>query len=235
MPHGKEKNEPPLKIAVMDSVGLSPFSIAVMRGHLPAAKACLSISQAQYVAKTAAGERYSMAREDSYSDSESSESSGDNIQIYSERIDDTFTIDNVGEISLQVKSDVTPLRFMLWDVPIVRFRDGGELPKGNYNPETDIPSSLLSWAITLDDLKLLEYLIQLGIEHSPRNEGAENAPNTFFEFPEPDFLFGVALGRISLISHIMKSTGAGIPLDRLVKKSGVEVKEKSKYYQGLTV
>jgi hypothetical protein len=34
---------------------------------------------------------------------------------------------------------------------------------------------------------------------------------------------------------IIKRTGAGIPLDHLVKKSGVEIKKKPRYYQGLTV
>lgn len=42
-------------------------------------------------------------------------------------------------------------------------------------------------------------------------------------------------GKTQMLALIIKRTGAGIPLDHLVKKSGVELKQKPRYYQGLTV
>jgi hypothetical protein len=38
-----------------------------------------------------------------------------------------------------------------------------------------------------------------------------------------------------MLSIMVKSTGVGIPLNALVKKSGVELETKPKYYQGLSV
>ncbi|KAF2436400.1 ankyrin repeat protein [Tothia fuscella] len=236
LPQGDEKNQPPLKIAVLDSAGTSPFSISVMRGHLAVAKACLEIARAQYAPRDAVQERYEVAEHNSDYDSEQSDSdTQENIHIHSEIVDETFTIENIGEVSLQVKSTVSPLEFMLYNVPIARFRDGDQLPQGDYNPDTDVRWSILSWAITLNDMKLLKFLIQLGAENTPKKEDDKTTSATFFTFPESDFLYAVEMGRIELISEIMKTTGAGIPLDQLVKRSGVDTKEKPKYYQGLTV
>lgn len=39
---------PPLKIAVRDGNGFSPFSIAVLRGHYDLARKCIEICIAQY-------------------------------------------------------------------------------------------------------------------------------------------------------------------------------------------
>ena len=56
-----------------------------------------------------------------------------------------------------------------------------------------------------------------------------------FNISAADFDFALRLGRIELIGEIIKTTGAGIPLNSMAKSSGVQVEEKPKYYQGLTV
>jgi hypothetical protein len=237
-----DKKEPPLKIAVKDMIGSSPFSIAIMRGHLDAAKAIVEISKAQYVPKEVAKERYSMVQEDSEDDSnDDCESNSDELNVQAEIMKDTFTIENIGEVSLQVKSDVSPLAMIQWNFDPVRFINGGAITLTAPQKEQVIWHlcggfrSLFAFAITKDDLKLLNLLIDLSSRQSTRKDEDDEVASSFFSFPLIDFKLAIELGRTQHISSILLKTGAGIPLDDLVKKEGIEVKEKPKYYQGLTV
>ncbi len=54
-------------------------------------------------------------------------------------------------------------------------------------------------------------------------------------FPDNDFRRAIELGRTELLAEIIRRTGAGLPLEELVKGTGVEIKEKPRFYQGLTV
>jgi hypothetical protein len=100
------------------------------------------------------------------------------------------------------------------------------------------PGNLFQLAIYLDDVDLMHFLLNAGEEYMARKTMTteENAAK-FFRFEEADFLYAIRLGRTRLLESIIKRTGAGIPLDDLVKKSGIEVEvsEKPKYYQGLSV
>jgi hypothetical protein len=243
MPQGTaDKKEPPLKIAVKDMVGSSPFLIAVMRGHLDAAKVIAEICKAQYVPKEVTKERYSMAQEDGeYDSNDDSEGSSNELNVQTEIMNDTFTIDNIGEVSLQVKSDVSPSTMIQWKCGLTRFISGGAitLTDSQKNAVTRHLSggshSLFAFAITKDDLKLLNLLLDLGCRHSSRIEEDSEVASGFFSFSPEDFNLAIELGRTQHLSSILLKTGAGIPLDDLVKKEGILVKEKPKYYQGLTV
>lgn len=57
----------------------------------------------------------------------------------------------------------------------------------------------------------------------------------FYSFPTEAFKEAVRLGRLELLAEIIKRTGAGLPLEHLVKDSGVELTVKPDSYQGLTV
>ena len=97
-----EVDQPPSKVAVMDQHGLSPFSSAVLRGHFDMAAVIMEISQAQYVFPDAPKkERYAMDGGDSDDDVDDSE---EEVHLYSEIVDDEFTVENIGEVSMQVKS-----------------------------------------------------------------------------------------------------------------------------------
>jgi hypothetical protein len=100
------------------------------------------------------------------------------------------------------------------------------------------PGNLFQLAIHLDDVELMHFLLTASEDYTLRkNVVSEGNTARFFQFQEPDLLFAIRLGRTRLLELIIKRTGAGIPLDALVKKSGVEVEvtEKPKYYQGLSV
>jgi hypothetical protein len=221
-------------------VGASPFSIAVLRGHLDAAKAIVDISKAQYVPKEADRERYSMAQNDSeYDSGDDSGADSDEINLQAETINDKFTIENIGEVSLQVKSEVLPLTMIQWPCQLSRFIDGGAVTLTSSQKKTlethSTPDSLFAYAILTENLKLLQSLIDLAAGLSTSKEEVKQSTSSFFSFPLLDFNFAIALGLTQHIAVILAKTGAGIPLDDLVKKEGITIKEKPKYYQGLTV
>lgn len=249
-PLGEKKDQPPLQIATMDNQNASPFSIAILRGHLDIAKAILEIAKAQYEPEDEAKrERYSIRPRDEVSDYDSDVDSDigsvdNDIHIYREIVDDQFTIENIGEVSLQVKSRITPMKYLRWTVDVSAFVKYGQLSpkpaagldfkKLGYNQDGWM--SLFAYAIVADDMKLFKLLLDLGEEHS-RTTDEEGATSTsrFFAFQQEDFRLAIEHGRTQHLAEIMKRTGAGIPLEELVKRSGVEIKEKPKYYQGLTV
>ncbi|KAE9978534.1 hypothetical protein EG327_007387 [Venturia inaequalis] len=233
MPQGEKKDEPPLQIAVRDYMDLSPFSIAVLRDHLDTAAAILEISRAQYVPKVKKGmERYSMTQYNSDESESDDDGPDDRLKIYREIVDDTFTIENIGEVSLQVKSSVTPLAFFNWTAAIQRFADVDPEAKHKIS---GVSRTLLAYAIAVDNKDLLVFLINLGAKYTTRKDDEDSSTPQFYNFGASELNFALDLGRTHLVSEIFRLTGCGLPLDDLVKKSGIEIKEKPKYYQGLSI
>jgi hypothetical protein len=112
-----EKKEPPLKIAVkLQLNGDDPFWIAFTRGHYDVAKAILEIARAQYAPKEKTKRHYSVEPDDddsdAYSDYSSETSDVEPIPIYSRIIDEQYTIENVGQVSMQVKSRTRPVELI---------------------------------------------------------------------------------------------------------------------------
>jgi len=243
-PLGPRQNEPPLQIAVSDSHQATPFSIAVIRGHLDVAKAILEIAKAQFEPDNEVKkERYSIAPrgynydESAYSE-EGSVGSGDDIQVFGEIVDDEFTIENIGEVSLQVKSKVTPLQLLERTCPVHYLLEPGEFLPKPYSTTTKAETmsmSLFAYAILVDNLKLLKFLIDLGEQHTRSGDDKTTIPSRIFSFPVGDFYLAILHGRIQHIAEIMNRTGTGIPLDGLLKSRGIQIKENAKYYQGLSV
>jgi hypothetical protein len=136
------------------------------------------------------------------------------------------------------------MTYLRWTVNVAAFVKYGQL---SLKPDADLDfkmlgyhqdgwMSLFVYAIVADDLKLFKFLLDLGEEHSRvTDEDGATGTSRFFVFQQEDFKLAIEHGRTQHLAEIMKRTGAGIPLEELVKKSGVEVKEKPKYYQGLTV
>jgi hypothetical protein len=226
----------------MDSHQATPFSIAVMRGHLDVAKAILEIANAQFEPnKETKRERYSIAPPDyGYDDSVHSDEvsdSDDDIRVFREIVDDDFTIENIGEVSLQVKSKVTPLQLLEWTCPIPHLLGPGVFLPKPYSA-TDkgeiVVMSLFAYAILDDNLKLLKFLIDLGEKYT-RSGDDTTTSSRIFSFPMDDFYLAILHGRVQHIAEIMNRTGAGIPLDDLLKSKGIQIKENAKYYQGLSV
>lgn len=102
--------------------------------------------------------------------------------------------------------------------------------------EVSKPTNLFQLAIFMDDKSLLEFLLSTGEEYTVRRGSTDDEPACkFYTISEGDFHYAIQLGKVQLLKEIVRRTGAGIPLDTLVKKSGVEVTKKPRYYQGLSV
>ncbi|KAH4038762.1 hypothetical protein HBH98_061440 [Parastagonospora nodorum] len=273
-------NQSPLEIAVQDYQNHSPFSIAVLRKHFDVARAILEIAHAQYAPEETNGHvKHSMQPIDE--DNDDSEVDDDDVQIYSEIVDNRFTIENIGEVQSQVKSNVKPLRLVSWNCPVWRFLEGGDssppstpqrhalsdyqdqihryFSQGTVSsgrspspvlkyarnghklanehlPDVLKPENLFQLAILVKDSELLHFLIAMGEDCTIRKAGAaEDTAAKFFHFDDADFLYAIRLGRVELLKEIIKRTGSGIPLDDLVKRSGVTIQEKPRFYQGLSV
>lgn len=255
----KEENregskESPLVVAVQDLAGSTPFSVAVFRGHLGTAGAILEIAQAQYAPKEPVQKRHAMDENEGDSDVDF-ESDGD-VRVYGEIVDERFTIDNIGEVATQVKSQVHPQALLTWNTNISSFSEIPGLFKiaDQYDANMKIymdkitiggnkmdrriqsgvsSSSMFDVAVMNDDLDLLTWLLDLYSKVAKVEASDENVLQAFSSARDNSFQLATRLGRIRHLTELIKRTGAGIPFQELAETSGVEVKKQPRYYQGL--
>ena len=292
-------SQPPLQVATQDQHNLTPFHIAILQGNFELGSAIMEIAKAQYLpADDAKRHHYGVnGAEGSEYDSDNDDDDSE-VALYSEIIDDEFTVENVGEVSTQVKSRVTPLAMLRWNAPVADFMgmfpaSASTISSSNMDTCTDLavllggplrsasqtgdgfmyfgprrshtmagkrtntgslkaasnhisdekrkligpPRNLIQFALHNDDHDLLLYLLSLGKQYTEieANEKDDAGAKRFFTIDENDFLEAIKLDRPHLLVEMIKHTGAGIPLDQLVANSGVEIVEKPKYYQGLSV
>ncbi|EWY93871.1 hypothetical protein FOYG_06841 [Fusarium oxysporum NRRL 32931] len=236
---GAEKDQPPLKIAVSDNMGNTPFSVAFLRGHHDLARALLEIVKAQWSPPKKDKVRFRMEAgnedEEYESDSDDSDNSSENEpRIVSEKVQDKFTIDDIGHVSMEVESHTKPLQIICESVPSWLI----EKEKVVYRYQK---RSLFVHTFDTNDTTGLKLLLDLAQHYSGQKFEGDDADQEdegstcSFTFPQSDFKWAVEHGKTQLLALVIKRTGAGIPLDHLVKKSGVELKRKPRYYQGLTV
>ncbi|KAI9740971.1 MAG: hypothetical protein M1818_004577 [Claussenomyces sp. TS43310] len=242
----------PLKIAVVDNpessmkfvenrffpsqgkAGHSPFSIAVLLGHYKLARTIVEIAQAQYEPPDHSNQKETWAIRDT--DSEGSSSNDESPAIFKELINKTFTIDNVAAVSERVKSDVQPLQMITWQYKCGWFEEDNyaHVEGAVLNDSIYETSTLMAWAIHTDDLKLVKFLLQVGTELS-KLVATDDGSESFYRCSYLDFLTAVSLGRTAILAELIRITGAGLPLNEMVQKSGVVIKERPRYYQGLNV
>lgn len=223
---GPEKQFFPLQISVTDNEGLSPFSIAVLRGHISIAGAIIAIAKAQFKPqKEETQERFTLeAGDDEMSDydSDSGLVADDDIRVRRHIINDRFTIENVGEIKTQVESWISPLNVLTQVCQVDAFIEE--------RLQDEKPERLVEYAICKDDPKLLKFLLQLGKELTV----IENT-GSIYTVLDSTFELAMRLGRLDCLKELIRCVGTGMPLDKLVEKSGVVTKEKPIYYQGLSI
>lgn len=211
---GPNNEQLPLRIAMKDMHWLSPFAIAVLRGHLQVGKSILEIVEAQYKPKEEEiSERYRL---------------DEDTNIYSEVIDEKFTIENIGEVATKVECRIKPLEVLNWNYPVTRFmskRKDEKSKQGN-------PEDLIDYAIFNDDVALLVFLLELGQKHTERDASSETS---IYRIGRNSFARALRLGRLRCLMEIIQRTGGSLPIDDLVRKSGVEVHDKPEYYQGLSI
>ncbi|KAI3331654.1 ankyrin repeat protein [Xylariaceae sp. AK1471] len=230
-PWDDDAKEPPLKIAVSDLKGNTPFSLAFLKGHFDIAKAILEIAQAQWSPAEEKKTRFKMTKPDDEDSCAESDASGSNSEpeIYKEIINDQFTIDNIGQVSMQVKSDVLPSDILNARTPTFVLR-------GDKVEVTSFGKSLLAFTITENDSQRFNFLLDMHtLFASTKSDGDEDESAKFYTIPDIEFEHAIRMGRINMLAKMIQRVGAGIPLEDLVKKSGTEMKVKPRYYQGLSV
>ncbi|XMA08763.1 hypothetical protein WAI453_001554 [Rhynchosporium graminicola] len=223
--------ELPLRVAIMDGNGFSPFSIAVLRGHYDLAKKIVDICMVQYHKDDGltSRQRWTMRTGDSDDEYDSDGDYHNNrvFPIYSEFVNDRFTVDNLGEVSNIVKSIVLPSEMIEWTCVPQRFLD---------TPRNDLAtrSTLLEHAVLSGNMELLKFIIGIGAEQKALT-AEDDDDQTSYTISQSVFFAAIKKGRTSMLAEMIKATGVGIPLNALVQKIGVEIKTKSRLYQGLSV
>lgn len=86
-----------------------------------------------------------------------------------------------------------------------------------------------------NDIEGLRFLLDIYEYWTTQSLDPDDEPPSFYAFPAALFRLAIRLGRVELLAEIIRRTGAGLPLENLVKQTGVEMKVKPRYYQGLTV
>ncbi|KAI1433298.1 ankyrin repeat protein [Xylaria sp. CBS 124048] len=231
-PWGHDAKQPPLKIAVRDVKGNNPFSLAFFRGHLSTAKAILEIAQAQWSPREQVKVRFLMVRPDM---NEAEFDVGENDgkpEIYKEIVNDQFTIENIGQVSMQVRSDVLPSTLMNWKAPT--FKTNGEKVEKNYFYNSRNP---FIFAMDENDRQGFLFLLELWTYFGsgmPEDAGADMSAKVY-TVPGFDIEHVFFVERVNLLPDAIRLTGAGLPLEILVKKGEQAAKVQPRYYQGLTV
>ncbi|EPE25948.1 Ankyrin repeat-containing protein [Glarea lozoyensis ATCC 20868] len=217
----------PLQIAIQDSNGFSPFSIAVLRGHRDLARRIIEICLVQYHKDDNKGQRqrWQMITENE-EDTDDSDDDNEVLPIFSELVSDKFTVDNLGDVSYMVKSSVMPLTMINWKCAAARFVD--------VDAHTSKVCTLMEHAVDTDDISLLRFVIEIGTEQQQLLAEEDDDQKCFTIEPEV-FKEAIRNGQTAMLAEMIESSGVGIPLNDMIKKSGIEIKTKPKHYQGLTV
>jgi ankyrin repeat protein len=221
------EKQPPLQIAVKDQQNHSPLTIAVLSGKLDLAKMILDIAAAQYTPPDPPkAHRYHVAtNSDHDEDSNNGDDDGDDnadLPISSEVIDDNLTIEDIGEISLSVKSNIKPATMLYWEMP-----DTGDSTM-KYTPET-----LMEYALARGDLNLLSFILDVSQESAGRVEITGDQDSLYQHF---DFSRALLYGQPHMLAELIKRTAIGLSIDELALEHGAtDSTAAPKYYQGLSV
>ena len=230
-----EGEEAPLKIAVEDGSRHNLFSLALLRGHHKVAKAILDIVQTQYTPEEQEKARYRMRREDD-SDQESSVDSDVELsdsdansepELHREVLDHQFTMENVGQARMKVDSHTKPLEVINWHC--------SRLDDESYHGLPSPAMNVFQHCVEINDLETLSFALDLANHYRSQEPDQHDEGDRSHDFYDSAFRSAVKKGRTALLPELIKKTGAGLPLEQLVQGTGTELKEKPRYYQGLTV
>ncbi|KAI0144644.1 ankyrin repeat protein [Xylariaceae sp. FL1272] len=228
-----EGQEPPLNITVSDRKYNTAFSLAFLKGHFDVARAILEIAQAQWAPREDEKAVFKIKeRDDDEEGQEAADSDIDSdVQIYKEIVNDKFTIDNIGQVSMQVKSHVLPSSYLNRHVSTFVIK-GEKIERATFNSR-----KLLTFAMEQNDTERFNFLLDMNTKFAglkPDQDDDEDSTK-IYRFPDIEYQHAIRLGRTQMLADVIRRSGAGIPLEDLVKKSGTELKIKPRYYQGLTV
>lgn len=221
---GEDGKQAPLEIAIQDDCDLSPFSIAVFRGHLDTAKGIMEIVQAQYKKPEPKGHaKYEMTDNDSEQGSDIEDPELEPYHIYGTVVDEEFTTDDIGSAPAQAESSVAPLTVLSWCCPGKWFLDMSKTGSSE-------PYNLLQYAILSDDIPTLCFLLDLGQSLTAKYE-----PGDLYMVYYGEFGLALQHGRVRCLEELILRGGSCLPLDYFIQSTGAAKDEKPKYYQGLSI
>ncbi|CAI6337715.1 unnamed protein product [Periconia digitata] len=229
----------PLEVAVTDSVDCSTFAIAVMRGHLDLAQALVEISYAQYDPKINDRPNLYRYRLGAQDNSDSDSDSDSDIELEEEATDEEFTV-NIGEAVTETRSGTSPLGFMGSYFPVNHYTSLFLPAKSHFTYGTEgiqrpmeEKQDMEAYAIATNDASLFAFMVDLKTkwtELTQQKAGESPQIVSFDAFP-----MAMVCGRTEFMEEMIRRGGAGMELESLVKRSGVQLQEKPKYYQGLSI
>ena len=245
---GPTQQNIPLQIAVQDTSGLSPFSIAIHRQHRHLAKVILDIASVQYQPSDANEPKRHFVINNN------SEDDDDDVSISSELMDNVFTIENIAALSKAVGSKVEPRKMIAWRAELWRFsKESDKKAEEDYQSSINkiyIPqfgstesafeqitryefakTSLISQAVVNGDLDLLQFLIQChtDISSSPSYQGTSVPAGAFEDIIQRGDLYSaLEKGYFEIAAELIKSTGVGLQSRDLATQADDDISEKPK-------
>ena len=219
----------PLQIAVFDGDRNSPLSIAVSNGKLELASMIMNIAEAQYSPPEPPSARHYRVDNDLDSDDHDIDEGEDaEMHIVSEAVDDQLTIEDIGTVSLSVKSDVRPEAMIYWSHQGLH---AWHAPA----PSADAAGNLIETALARNDTQALSALLDLSDEFAARLDGPHAADRNVAD-GKLTIRRALQFGRPHLLAELIKRTAVGVSIDKLaLEHKANDNTEKSKYYQGLNV
>jgi ankyrin repeat protein len=228
------ETRPPLQIAVQNDHKHSPLSIAACSGNFDLAKMVMSIAAAQFAPPEPPKALQYRVAADCDSDEEGSNSDDEDgvsadLPITSEVIDDNTTIEDIGEVSLSVKSNIRPEQMLGWPIP---------QPE---DVQCKVPvSNLVEFALAKRDMQLLTFLLDLYEEYMVPLQPADAKGVDPWErnlLQKHLHLSKVLqLADPYMLAELIKRTAIGLSINQLAIEHGANDRTPaSKYYQGLSV
>ncbi|KAL8811822.1 MAG: hypothetical protein Q9200_001494 [Gallowayella weberi] len=256
---GPENKMKPLQVSNQDAKGFTPFAIATYRRHFETAKLILGIANAQFKeddGNDLSRRRYTIANDGEYSDSENSDS--DDLDITYDVVDETYTYDNVAALQQSVGSttsaasmltqyadvwwfldkpekeamDCTDSHFTGLSSELMQRLDAKEFFKTCMSQNSGGYISFSRYAIVSRDMGLFRFWLQCCQEAMKMK--SKHRPTSLPYYPQ-DLKIALQRGYLEEIAELIKFAGAELPLDVLIKKSGIEEAARPKYYQGLSI
>ncbi len=93
--------------------------------------------------------------------------------------------------------------------------------------------SLIHHAVNTNNMRLFNFIVELA--KIQKSLDSEEEDQKYHVIDSQVFSSAIKLGRTAMLAEMIKISGVGIPFNELAENSGVEVKPKTRYYQGLSV